>query len=80
MSNFHQPGDVHVDLMKADPASSGIPSFLRRLALDDPLMIRPDGQPTQMATGGTTYYDVSQPHTMGDCPFADPCASQTLSA
>jgi hypothetical protein len=58
----------HVDLFKVEPLSAAEPRFLRRLALDDPMMRKHDGSPTQLAEGWATYGYVSEPHTMAECP------------
>jgi hypothetical protein len=44
----------HVDLFKVEPLSAAEPRFLRRLALDDPMMRKHDGSPTQLAEGWAT--------------------------
>jgi hypothetical protein len=59
----------HVDLFHVDWWGS-TRTFDRRLALDDPLLVKPDGTPTQLAQGWASYYDVSEPHTMAECPHA----------
>lgn len=60
----------HVDLYHVDPLSTTEPRFVKRLALDDPTLVKPDGSPTQLATGWATYAHASAPHTMDDCPHA----------
>lgn len=62
--------EQHVDLFAVNPLSSEPPKFVRRLALDDPIMVTPAGQPTQVATGWAPYCEVSEPHTMAECPLA----------
>jgi hypothetical protein len=62
--------ELHVDLYYANPLVSADGGFRRRVALDDPIMMKPDGKPTQLAMGWATYYYVSEPHTMADCPEA----------
>lgn len=63
--------ESHVDLFAIDWLASrpGL-RFVRQLALDDPLLVRPDGGPTQLAEGRATYMSVSEPHTNEECPHA----------
>lgn len=60
--------DLHVDLFRDDPLTM-TSRFERRLPMDDPVLVRPGGGPTQVASGWATYYHVSAPHTLADCPF-----------
>jgi hypothetical protein len=59
----------HRDLFRSDPLA-GRYEFVKRLPLDEPLLVKPDGRPTQLAEGWVTYYEVSEAHTMADCPHA----------
>lgn len=59
----------HVDLIRVR-ALEGYETFLRRLPLDDSLLVKPDGSPTQLAQGWATYLRVSEPHTPEECPYA----------
>lgn len=70
--------EQHVDLFKVDPLSSAPPRFLRRLALDDPMLVTANGKPTQLATGWATYTEVSAPHTMAECPHVTEDPSSAL--
>lgn len=59
--------DVHRDLFQVN-VLTGSEKFVRRLSLDDPMLVAEDGLPTQLAVGWSTYYHVSEPHTLTDCP------------
>lgn len=61
--------ELHVDLYANDWFAAGGPSlrFLRRIAPDDPMLVKADGTPTQLAEGSATYVTASEPHTMADC-------------
>lgn len=58
--------EQHVDLYRSDPLG-GHDVFMRRLKLDDSLLITLAGDPTQLAIGWATYHHVSEPHTMAEC-------------
>lgn len=66
---LQERGSRHVDVFKTDPLSGDGPKFLKRVGLDDPVMVTPDGKPTQVAIGWASYVCVSEPHTMEDCPY-----------
>jgi hypothetical protein len=51
--------DMHVDLYHLD-WQAGRKQFMRRLLLDDPLLVAAENWPS--------YVSVSEPHTMADCP------------
>lgn len=57
----------HVDLYRLDWQNLRR-VHIKRLPVDDPLLVKPDGTPTQIAIGWATYYEVSEPHTLADCP------------
>lgn len=61
---------THHDLYRIDWLAAGGPrlEFVRRIPTDDPLLVRPDGQPTQLAQGTATYMHAEGPHTTADCP------------
>jgi hypothetical protein len=58
---------LHRDLYRDDPLT-GSRTFIKRLALDDPLLVQENGIPTQLGAGWATYYHASLPHTEEDCP------------
>jgi hypothetical protein len=63
--------DQHIDLFRLDPLSNTRSSwFVGRYTIDGK---RIDGDSieqlgAQVLAGWATYYDVSEPHTMADCP------------
>lgn len=77
--------DLHVDLFRVDPFGAQPMRFVRRLALDDPLLVDADGNTTQLQEGRATYYEINQPHTDHTCPVpgdddvADPPARKEQS-
>jgi hypothetical protein len=59
--------EEHVDLFHIDWLA-GTERFERRLPLGDPLLVTPEGKPTQLAGGWATYFRVSEPHSSDACP------------
>jgi hypothetical protein len=69
LGSVREPGpqETHVDLVSTNPlAAGGDPKLIRCTQPDDPML------GSQVKQGWGTYSYVSEPHTMGDCPFREP--------
>lgn len=68
MPQPHESDSQHVDLCRIDWLAREA-KFVRRLPLNDRLLVKANGEPTQLAEGSATYMEISEPHTMKECPY-----------
>lgn len=58
-------GDEHVDLLKLNMNTGAYDTLMKRTHPDDPEI------GAQVREHRATYVEVSEPHTMADCPFRE---------